>query len=153
MSHNSGGIYGTIQKSTTTTHNGYKMHRKNKAGKEYNGRRSNYRRNGQETSQENEELDSTWERWRERWSTWILNKAFNKLAPKNSTATQSAPTDSYHWRMAEYRKTIQLMKNRKAGTFASNYRPLTWLCTTFKLMTAIIADTIQNHLYKYNLIS
>ena len=30
--------------------------------REYNGRRSNHRGNGQETSQENEELDSTWER-------------------------------------------------------------------------------------------
>ena len=30
--------------------------------REYKGRRSNYRRNGQETSQENEELDCTWKR-------------------------------------------------------------------------------------------
>ena len=47
-------------------------------------------------------------------------------------------------------KTILLTKNKKVG--ASNYRPITCLCTTFKLMTAIIADTIQNHLYKYNII-
>ena len=46
-------------------------------------------------------------------------------------------------------KTILLMKTMKAG---SNYRPITCLCTTFKLMTAIITDVIQNHLYKYNLI-
>ena len=45
------------------------------------------------------------------------------------------------------------MKNKKAGAIPSNYRPITCLCTTFKLMTAIIADAIQNHLYKYNLIS
>ena len=49
-------------------------------------------------------------------------------------------------------KTIPLMKNKKAGAIPSNYRPKTCLGTTFKLMTAIIADTIQNHLYKYNLI-
>ena len=49
-------------------------------------------------------------------------------------------------------KTILLMKNKKAGAIPSNYRPITCLCTTFKLMTAIIADAIQNHLYKYNLI-
>ena len=49
-------------------------------------------------------------------------------------------------------KTILLMKNKKAGTIPSNYRPITCLCATFKLMKAIIADAIQNHLYKYNLI-
>ena len=49
-------------------------------------------------------------------------------------------------------KTILLMKNKKAGAILSNHRPITCLCTTFKLMTAIIADAIQNHLYKYNLI-
>ena len=55
--------------------------------------------------------------------------------------------------MAEYRKTILLMKNKKAGAIPSNYRPITCLCTTFKMMTAIIADAIRNHLYKYNLIT
>ena len=45
-----------------------------------------------------------------------------------------------------------LMKNKKAGAIPSNYRPITCLCTTFKLMIAIITDAIQNHLYKYNLI-
>ena len=45
------------------------------------------------------------------------------------------------------------MKNKKAGAIPSSYRPITCLCTTLKLMTAIIADAIQNHLYKYNLIS
>ena len=54
--------------------------------------------------------------------------------------------------MAEYRKTILLINKKKAGAIPSNYRPITCLCTTFKLMTAIITDTIQNHLYKYNLI-
>ena len=49
-------------------------------------------------------------------------------------------------------KTILLMKNKKAGAIPSNYRPITCMCTTFKLMTTIIADTIQNHLYKYDLI-
>ena len=49
-------------------------------------------------------------------------------------------------------KTILLMKNKKAGAIPSNYTRITYLCTTFKLMTAIIADAIQNHLYKYNLI-
>ena len=54
--------------------------------------------------------------------------------------------------MAEYRRNILLMRNKKGGAIPSNYRPITCLCTTFKLMTAIIADAIQNHLYKYNLI-
>ena len=49
-------------------------------------------------------------------------------------------------------KTILLMKNKKAGAIPGNHRPITYLCTTFKLMTAIIADAIQNHLYKYNFI-
>ena len=44
------------------------------------------------------------------------------------------------------------MKNKKAGAIPNNYRPITCLCTAFKLMTAIIADAIQNHLCKYNLI-
>ena len=50
-------------------------------------------------------------------------------------------------------KTIQLMKNNKAGATPSFYRPIICLCKTFKLMTAIIADTIQNHMCKYNLIT
>ena len=54
--------------------------------------------------------------------------------------------------MAEYRKIILLMKNKNAGAIPSNCRPITCLCTTFKLMTVIIADAIQNHLYKYNFI-
>ena len=54
--------------------------------------------------------------------------------------------------MAEYREKILLMKNKKAGAIPSNYRPIICPCTTFKLMTAIIADAIQNHMYKYNLI-
>ena len=54
--------------------------------------------------------------------------------------------------MAEYRKTILLINKKKAGAIPSNYRPITCLCTTFKLITTIIADAIQNHLYKYNLI-
>ena len=133
-------------KSTTTTHIGYKMHIKTR--REYNGRHSNRRRNGQETRQENEELDST----QERWSTRILDKASNKPVSKISTATQLTPIDNYHWRMAEYRKTILLMKNEKGGAIPSNNRPITCLCTTFKLMIAINANTIQNHLYKYDLI-
>ena len=44
------------------------------------------------------------------------------------------------------------MKNKKAEAIPSKYRPITCMCTTFKLMAAIIADAIQNHLYKYNLI-
>ena len=43
------------------------------------------------------------------------------------------------------------MKNKKVGVIPSNYRPITCLCTTFKLMTAIIASTIH-HLYKYYII-
>ena len=53
--------------------------------------------------------------------------------------------------MVEYRK-ILLMKYKKAGAIPSNYRPMTCLCTTFKLMTAIIGDANQNHRYKYNII-
>ena len=48
-------------------------------------------------------------------------------------------------------KTILLMKNKKAGAIPSNYRPITCLSTTFKLITVIVADINQNHLYKYNL--
>ena len=40
------------------------------------------------------------------------------------------------------------MKNKKAEAIPSNYRHITCLCTTFKLMT----DAIQNYLYKYYLI-
>ena len=54
--------------------------------------------------------------------------------------------------MAEYRKNNTAHEEQEGCGYPSNYRPITCLCTTFKLMTAIIADTIQNHLYKYNLI-
>ena len=54
--------------------------------------------------------------------------------------------------MAEYRKNNTTHEEREGWSFLSGYKPITCLCTTFKVMTAIIADAIQSHLYKYNLI-
>ena len=44
------------------------------------------------------------------------------------------------------------MKNKEKGTIPSDYRPITCLPTTFKLMTAIIADSMLNHLENSGLI-
>ena len=41
-------------------------------------------------------------------------------------------------------KTTLLMKSIEKGAIPSNYRPITCLPTTFKLMTAIIAEAIQD---------
>ena len=49
-------------------------------------------------------------------------------------------------------KTTLLMKNKEKGTVPSNYRPITCLPTTFKLMTAIIAESMQDHLENNGLI-
>ena len=43
-------------------------------------------------------------------------------------------------------KKILFMKNIEKGTILSNYRPTTFLATTFKLVTAIIAESMQNYL-------
>ena len=43
-------------------------------------------------------------------------------------------------------KTTLLMKNKEKDTIPSNYRPITCLPTTLKLMTAIIAESMLNHL-------
>ena len=50
-------------------------------------------------------------------------------------------------------KTTLLMKNKEKGTIPNNYRPITCLPTTFKLMTAIIAESMLNHLENNDLIS
>ena len=49
-------------------------------------------------------------------------------------------------------KTTLLMKNKENGTIPNNYRPITCLPTTFKLMTAIIAEAMLNHLENNGLI-
>ena len=49
-------------------------------------------------------------------------------------------------------KTTLLIKNKEKGAVPSNYRPITCLPTTFKLVTAIIAEAIQNHLEQNGLI-
>lgn len=43
-------------------------------------------------------------------------------------------------------RTILLMKDKAKGPIPSNYRPITCLPTTFKLLTAIIAHSIQTYL-------
>ena len=49
-------------------------------------------------------------------------------------------------------KTTLLMKNKDKDTIPNNYRPITCLPTTFKLMTAIIAESMLNHLENNGLI-
>ena len=44
------------------------------------------------------------------------------------------------------------MKNKGKGIIPNNYRPITCLPTTFKLMTAIIAESMLNHLKNNGLI-
>ena len=44
------------------------------------------------------------------------------------------------------------MKNKENGTISNNYRPITYLPTTFKLMTVIIAESMLNHLENNGLI-
>ena len=45
-----------------------------------------------------------------------------------------------------------LIKNGEKGTIPTNYRPITCLPTIFKLMTAIIAESMLNHLEKNGII-
>lgn len=40
------------------------------------------------------------------------------------------------------------MKDQSKGTVPSNYMPISCLPTTFKLLTGVIADVIQQHLVK-----
>ena len=49
-------------------------------------------------------------------------------------------------------KTTSLMKNKEKGKIPNNYRPLTCLRTTFKLMIAIIAESMLNYLENNGLI-
>ena len=49
-------------------------------------------------------------------------------------------------------KTTLLQKNKEKSTIPSNYRSITCLPTTFKLMTAIIAESMLNHLENDDLI-
>ena len=49
-------------------------------------------------------------------------------------------------------KTTLLMKNREKSTIPNNYRPITCLPTTFKLMTEIIAESMLNYLENNGLI-
>jgi hypothetical protein len=49
-------------------------------------------------------------------------------------------------------RTSLLIKDKEKGPTPSNYRPITCLPTTFKLMTAILAEAIQNYLEENKLI-
>ena len=49
-------------------------------------------------------------------------------------------------------KTTLLMKNKEKGTIPNNYRSITCLPTTFKIMTAIIAESMLNYLENNGLI-
>ena len=49
-------------------------------------------------------------------------------------------------------KTTLLMRNKDNGTIPNDYRPITYLPTTFKLMTAIIAESMLNHLKNNGLV-
>ena len=64
---------------------------------------------------------------------------------------QLLPTGTIEdWMTTE--KTTLPIKNKEKGTVPSNNRPITCLPTTFKLMTPIIAEAIQNHLEQNGLI-
>ena len=49
-------------------------------------------------------------------------------------------------------KTTLLKKNKDKGTIPNNYRTIIFLPATFKLMTAIIAESMLNHLENNGLI-
>ena len=78
--------------------------------REYNGRH-NHRGNGQETSQENEEFDSTWED--EVHGLWIkrLTSLHPRIAQQLNRLLETATIEEW----LSTGKTILLMKNKKAG--------------------------------------
>ncbi len=46
-------------------------------------------------------------------------------------------------------RTILIMKDPQKGTIPSNYRPITCLCTTWKLLSGIIAAKMSRHMAQY----
>ena len=50
-------------------------------------------------------------------------------------------------------RTTLIMKDPQKGTTAKNYRPITCLPTTWKLMSGIIADKIMSHMDNNNLLT
>ena len=49
-------------------------------------------------------------------------------------------------------KTTLQMKNKEEGTIPNNYRPITCLPTTYKLMIAIITESMLNYFENYGFI-
>ena len=43
-------------------------------------------------------------------------------------------------------RMVVLLKDKSKGNEVSNYRPITYLSLMWKLLTAIVADEIYNHL-------
>ena len=107
--------------------------------REYNGRRSNHRRNGQETSQKMKNWTTPGKDEVHRFCIKHLTSLHPRIAQQLNRLLETATIEE----RLSTRKTILLMKNKNAGAIPSNYRPITCLCTTFKLMTAIIAVGVQ----------
>ncbi|XP_030752876.1 uncharacterized protein LOC115879951 [Sitophilus oryzae] len=80
---------------------------------------------------------------------WLkhLTKLHERLAGQFNTVLDD-PTD-YQW--LTLGKTFLIMKDPQKGAIPSNYRPITCLPTTFKVLTGILGEAIYAHLTTNNL--
>lgn len=84
--------------------------------------------------QEYEELDSTWSR------QFIVAKETNSYAWMPSSIDEPAAYSRFPPRLIQ-KRTVLIMKDHewKKGTALSNYQPITYLPTTWKVLSGIIA--------------
>ena len=80
---------------------------------------------------------------------WLKN--LTNLHPRLAQQLQNVLEGNIPQWLAEGRTTL-ILKNPKEPEKVSNYRPITCLTTTWKLLTSILADQIYEHLEKSGLI-
>ena len=83
---------------------------------------------------------------------WIkhLTSLHERMARQLEDILRSSTTENWTW-MTMGRTTL-LMKSRDKGPVPSNYRPITCLPSTYKLLTSIIAESMQAYLETNGLI-
>jgi len=78
---------------------------------------------------------------------WL--KKFTALHSRLAWQMERLITTGDHPSWLTLGRTVLIMKNPDQGAVPKNYRPITCLSTTWKLLSGIIADKIQEHVCEY----
>ncbi|CAK6977002.1 ras-related protein Rab-7L1-like [Scomber scombrus] len=78
---------------------------------------------------------------------WL--KKLPTLQEHLAAQTNQLLMDGMHQDWLTQGPTVLIMKDPQKGTIPSNYQPITFLCTTWKLLSGIIAAKMNRHMAQY----